>query len=179
MVKTFNEVYETLPARGWLTENEARFLWQWTRFGSGPILEVGSYCGRSTVLLAATGREIHAVDPFSGFLEEDASGDSVYDTLMRNLAEREIGNVTVHRVKVEDFPGDRVIPRWFTAAYLDGDHTYRGTLAQIEKAKSLGAKVFILHDVNDSGDGKEVKRAAVEALGDWDARVERMAVWLR
>lgn len=168
---TFDEVYETLPAAGWLTRPEAELLWRTAPACAGPILEVGSYQGRSTCLLALLGRPVYAVDPFDGFCAE-LSGDEVYGRLVSNLAHRCLDNVTVFRQRVEDWT-----PRPCGFAYLDGDHTYEGTENQIAAALRCGAKVIAVHDVNDSGEGQRIKDAALHWLGSWRERVERLAVW--
>lgn len=170
----FDTVYNLLPAHGWLTKDEARLLWDTAVACVGAILEVGSYYGRSTVLLASTGRQVHSVDPFVRFDDADPSGDIIRASLLKNLHDRSLHNVTQHRCPIEEWQ-----PVMVGFAYLDGDHTYQGTLRQIEKAMLCGAPVIAIHDVNDSGGGLEVKRAALHLLGSWDNRVERLAVWHR
>ncbi len=50
---------------GWLTEAQARALYDAARtVAPGRIVEIGSHLGRSTILLAATGASVTAVDPF-------------------------------------------------------------------------------------------------------------------
>jgi len=194
--KPFDEVYETLPGDGWLLRSEAECLYRWACAGEGPILEVGCFKGRSTVLLAASGRPVTCVDPFNGFDSDDPTGDKAYEAFRRNLMDRgywilydrpglmnlsrcgELGSVrkSVHLWMrgVEDWP---VSP--MTMAYLDGDHTERGTRIQIEKALEAGAKVIAVHDVNDSGAGERIKHVCLKMLGLWKERIDRLAVWER
>jgi hypothetical protein len=169
---TFEESYETLPGNGWLLKEEAELLWRSAMSCEGPILEVGCYQGRSTVLLAATGRTVYAVDPFTDF-DNTVPGDKLYEILLKNLEERGIKNVQVFRLRIEDWEPIRHA----NFAYLDGDHSYNGTKEQIFAALWAGARVIAVHDVNDTGEGTEVKRAALELLGPWKERVERLAVW--
>jgi hypothetical protein len=168
---TFDEVWEMLPADGWLSRPEAECLWKWVNLAQGPILEVGVYMGRSTVLLACAGRVVYSVDPFDGF-HSDLSGDQIRDRFVANLAHRKITNVFLFREKIEHY-----VPRRSGLGYLDGDHSYEGTRAQITKALGAGCKIICVHDVNDDGGGKHVKRACLEMLGPWKERVERLAVW--
>lgn len=190
--RTFEEVYETLPGTGWLTKEEARILWDCCERTRGPILEVGCYEGRSTVLLASHRRkeylyandcglspqradyQILVVDPFKGFSDTDPLGVHTETRLWSNLGERSLDNVMVYRTKIEDWE-----PREVSFAYLDGNHTYQGTKDQIVRAIQCNPVIIAIHDVNDTGDGVEVKRAAVEMLGVWDYRVERLAVWFK
>lgn len=170
-MKSFEEVYDSLPSDGWLTEIEARLLWEWVNKIDGPILEVGSYQGRSTCLLAATGRPVIAVDPFEGF-HDTLSGVEIYRKLINNLKSRALANVKVCRYAVEYWKPEPV-----NFAYLDGDHTAKGTLHQLYKARAAQAKIIAVHDVNDTGDGCQIKRACLSILGNWTVREERLAVW--
>jgi predicted O-methyltransferase YrrM len=50
---------------GWLTEAQARTLYDTARaVAPGRVVEIGSHLGRSTIVLAATGAAVTAVDPF-------------------------------------------------------------------------------------------------------------------
>ena len=159
---------------GWLTLPEAELLVDTARRTTGPIVEVGTYCGRSAMLLAQLGRPLVCIDPFEGFHSEK-SGSEIYKRLWENLGS--IGNADVHVIpsRVEDVRGPWSFS--FDFAHLDGDHSYEGTKRQIQFALDRGAKDICIHDVNDDGEGEAVKRAAVEMLGAWDDRAERMAAW--
>ncbi len=170
----FDDVFETLPGDGWLSKEEAKLLWtsvQATRVGA--MLEVGCYKGRSTVLLASFGRTLHCVDPFAGFDSDDLTGEKTMRAWLANIQSRSISNVHLHLEQIETWT-----VRPVTFAYLDGDHSYRGTVTQIRVAKECGADTIAIHDVNDSGDGAEIKRAALELLGPWKDRIGRLAVWM-
>lgn len=50
---------------GWLTEAQARALYDAARaVAPGRVVEIGSHLGRSTIVLAASGAAVTAVDPF-------------------------------------------------------------------------------------------------------------------
>lgn len=50
---------------GWLTEAQARTLYDAARaVAPGRVVEIGSHLGRSTIVLAASGASVTAVDPF-------------------------------------------------------------------------------------------------------------------
>lgn len=171
---TFDQVYETLPGNGWLTREEARLLWSFAGTFDGPILEVGCYEGRSTVLLASFGRPVYCVDPFDdAFQGVDGSGEKTYQSYRANLDDRKIANVMTYRMRLEDL----VTRPKVGFSYLDGSHTYGGTLHQIRVAVECGARGIAIHDVNDSGEGLEIKLATLEMLGPWSERVGRLAVW--
>lgn len=151
-MKSFQEVWETLPA-GWLTEEEAILLWGVASKFKGPILEVGCYRGRSTCLLASLERMLYCVDPFDNF-DSDLSGDDVAAIFRKNLSERYITNFKLFRTMIEDWP---IQPVEF--AYLDGNHTFLGTLHQIDQAIRAGAKEVCIHDYADTHGGLHIKNA--------------------
>lgn len=173
-MKRFDDVFQTLPSRGWLTEDEARLLWLSASKVKGPYLEVGCFHGRSSVLLAQLcfPEKLHCVDPFKGFSTEDPKGNDTRKEFMRNMNERRIHNFILHQMKIEVWA-----PRHVNFAYLDGDHTAEGTKEQIMKALQCDPSIIAIHDVNDSGDGLAIKETALRILGPWNERVERLAVW--
>lgn len=189
---TFDEVYETLPAKGWLSEPEARLLWAAAGETDGPILEVGCYHGRSTVLLAALGRPLYCVDPFANFDDADPSGEKTLAAWTINVTAGagmpvDVPALALLGLNSVPAPGPRVTlfrqrikdwrPRPVGLAYLDGDHTFEGTVAQVRRAVECGPAVVAVHDVSDGGGGVRVRDACLEQLGAWDERVDRLAVW--
>lgn len=169
---TFDELYDSLP-NGWLSRDEAELLWSAVNKTSGIILEVGCYEGRSTVLLASTYRRVVCVDPFEGFSDHDPSGMNTYNAWLHNVYDgRRLYNVMLYGSRIETWE-----PQPMGFCYLDGDHSYKGTYDQIMKALACQPQAIAIHDVNDNGGGVEVKRAALELLGPWTERVERLAVW--
>lgn len=163
----FESVYAHLP-EGWLSEEEALLLYYCARMTVGPILEVGTYKGRSAVLLASLKRPVYCVDPFDGF-DSDLTGDQVHGILVENLRSRFITNVTVFRCKLAHWT---ILPVGF--AYLDGDHTLSGTVEQINIARKAGARSVCIHDYAEGGGGASVKAAVEEAKLVITHRVGRM-----
>jgi hypothetical protein len=156
----FDQLFHSLPSDGWLHRDEAELLLKAASVSTGDILEVGSYCGRSTALLASLGRRIHSVDPFDGFHTE-RSGDEIAELFWANMAARGIRSIVQHRIHVERWP---ILACGF--AFLDGDHTYEGTCRQIDVAlRSLsmgGGRTFCVHDYAETGGGALVKKAVDE-----------------
>lgn len=171
---TFADVFDRLPSHGWLTRDEADLLWRAASAASGPFLEIGSYHGRSAVLLGnlAATRETHlyCVDPWDDTFTTDLPGAEIYRRFLANV---EGLPIVVCRCRVENW---RECPE-VGLAYLDGDHSYEGTRLQLRKAIRCRAGVIAVHDVNDDGQGAEIKRACLEMLGPWRERVGRLAVW--
>lgn len=170
MTVSFEETYAKLPGQGWLTEEEARLLYEIVQKTAGPILEVGCYCGRSTVLLAHLGRAVYSVDPFSDFAERDPTGEQTEKRFRENT--KEYSNVILFKQGIQHWT-----PRPCGFAYLDGKHTYEGTLVQIERALLCNPSYLAVHDVNDKGNGVNVKRACIEKLGFWTDRSGKLATF--
>jgi hypothetical protein len=188
-VQEFREAYAKIPSNGWLDLDEALLLIDAAERTTGPMVEIGSYYGRSSVLLAhlydvvprgvgmdptVEPRILHCVDPWADCGDfkygPGVTGDEVLEAFKMNV--KPFSNVVGCRTRVEDWS-------WIRAefVYCDGDHSYSGTVAQIRKAQECRAKAIAVHDVNDSGGGVHIKRACLELLGPWNERVNRLAVW--
>jgi hypothetical protein len=165
----FNAAFEQLPT-GWLSKQEAELLWKTAQETTGDILEVGCYYGRSTVLLAQLDRPLHTVDPFIGFATKDMSGKKAETAWRKNAAR--FDNVTLFKMKIEDWESR---PCGFT--YLDGDHSYVGTCAQIDKARECNPTAIAVHDYASTGGGRHVRKACLKLLGKPRALVGKMAIF--
>ena len=175
-----DHVFDSLPGTGWLTRAEADLLWDTAIKTEGAILEIGCYYGRSTKLLLSLpmmealrkrrNRVVHGVDPFSGF-DDDVEGQKAYEAV-KHLHTLGFSNLNIWAIRIEDWE-----PRPCGFCYLDGDHTYQGTINQIEKALECNPQAIAIHDVNDTGDGAAIKKAALQLLGPWAKRIERLAIW--
>lgn len=171
----FEDVYQTIPGNGWLTETEARLLWDSAKVsdvGVGEGLEVGCYKGRSACLLAPLFETLHCVDPFKEFDSDDPFGGRTMKVFQDNLRERGVRNCLLRPYRIEEI---NVMPP-VRFAYLDGDHTYEGTLRQVLAAVRFGAKTFCVHDYAESGDGLAVKKALIDLQIPVVKVVERMAL---
>ena len=158
---TIDELFPLLPKEGWLEYNEARLLWDVASATRGAILEVGTFHGRSTVLLGTVvkqsipSRPVYAVDPFAGFNTLDPTGSRAEECLAVNLKHHDLsGCVQVFRQRIEDW---QPLPCGF--AYLDGDHDCAGTMRQIRIALRCGVTDLCLHDYENNGGGCEIVKA--------------------
>ena len=157
---TFEQVREAVAdVEGWMTPGQARRLWDCaqTVTRGGTIVEIGSFRGRSMVVLAsgaAEGIELVAIDPhagndrgpqeISGFEAEAADDHEVFKA---NLAAAGVGERVRH---VRKFSDDALVdvPGSIDVLYIDGAHRMKPALADI---KAWGAKVkpggdMLIHD---------------------------------
>jgi hypothetical protein len=112
------------PIKGWLSEDEARHLFAAACRvnGDSRIVEVGTYRGKSTVLLAHTGRGVTTVDPME--LGEDPVNRLQISEADVTALKRAIGpfkNVQWMRTNADScpLPGEPI-----GLLYVDGSHEY-------------------------------------------------------
>ena len=120
---------------GYLVENEARFLGLVAACApcTGAIVEIGSFTGRSTVMLAKVAEHyglgpVVAIDPHNSpiLLDHQADpGASSYRDFLSNIEAAGVaGVVEPHRAYSGDVAATWNRPIRFL--WIDGDHTYQG-----------------------------------------------------
>ena len=157
-----NFVRETLAeaerAEGYLSPREMRFLCLLggVPTARGEVLEIGSFKGRSTVILARSARlagdaRVSAVDPMTApsitdpDLRGEASSLADFEANLSRAGVREF--VDLHQRFSHELATAWTRP--LRLLWIDGDHTYEGTKADLDGFKphlSDGAVVAI-HDV--------------------------------
>lgn len=170
------KVTDWFPARvpGWLTEEEGVEL---ARLAAGKVvLEIGSYCGRSTICLAKTARSVGAVDTFDG--RGTAMPGDTLPTFKKNLLEHGIhrGVNVLRGTSAEVVPP---LPPIFDLIFIDGSHDYESVRADAEMAASKlrPGGLLVFHDYGNMDPG--VVRAVdelVDSGGEIVGRVGTLAV---
>ena len=149
---------QILAVDGLLTPQEVTFLYRQAKeTGSGCIVEIGSYHGRSTIALALGAQEgtkvpVYAVDPYVSFVgplggtfgPEDKVG------LVQNL----IFTRAVPHVWLIQLPSVQAARGWqepITFLWIDGDHTYEGVRADFDSWNPFVAQegIVAFHDSLD------------------------------
>ncbi len=148
-----------LDVAGWLTEIEGLRL---SELALGrDVLEIGSYCGRSTICLAHAAKSVAAVDPFDG-RATTAPRDTLADFM---------GNLITYGVleKVTAYKGESelVLPNLegrFDLVFIDGNHSREAVLrdAEMARAKLLPGGLLAFHDY---------RRNPGDHDGRWDPEV--------
>lgn len=128
---------------GWLSQPEADQLY---RLCKGKWIEVGSWKGRSTYVLASTGHHGVAIDWFKGSSEHYHAADT-YEQFLKNVALVR-DKITVVNADYKEAVGG-VPDGKFQLLFLDAEHDYEHTKEALElyypKVKKGG--IIILHDV--------------------------------
>lgn len=157
---TFDEVTHVVAdVEGWMTPGQARRLWSCARTvrPGGTIVEIGSFRGRSMIVLASAaepGVALVAIDPHAGNdrgpqeLEgfEDAAAQD-HEVFQANLARAGIADRVRHVRKfsseaLADVPGD------IDLLYIDGAHRFGPALDDIRtwSAKIRPGGDLLIHD---------------------------------
>lgn len=110
---------------GWLEEDEGQEL---RRISHGKdVLEIGSYCGRSTIWIAKAAKTVTCVDYWDG--RATAVPCNTLDEFKRNVSSYGVDH------KVSIVAPDAVLPaESYDLVFIDGDHSEAAVKADIEKA---------------------------------------------
>jgi Methyltransferase domain len=144
---------------GWMTDAQARRLWDCSRVvdRGGRIVEIGSFHGRSAIVLALAANsdvEVVAIDPHAGNdrgpqeLRANADkGERDYQTFLTNLDRAHVRDRVRHvRLTSADAIGEVEVP--IDLLYIDGAHRYRPARDDI---RTWGARLgdggtMLIHD---------------------------------
>jgi hypothetical protein len=129
---------------GWLSEAEGKEL---RRLADGKrVLEIGSFCGRSTICLAQTAERVDCIDPFDGRATDQPG--STLEKFESNLARYGVrSKVSAHRGTANEVAA--LLPDgWFNLIFIDGDHSLESVRLDIEHARRLLAPggLIAFHD---------------------------------
>lgn len=124
---------------GWLFDEEAELLIKYARDNN--VVELGSYCGKSTVAMAGVAKQVMAVDTFDG--RATTSQKPTLEEFMNNTKDL---NVTIFKGTTTDM--SELIKIKTDLLFIDADHSYEGVSSDFTlyfpKVKSKG--YIILHD---------------------------------
>ncbi len=143
---------------GWLTDDQARRLAARAGAARGLVVEIGSFRGRSTIVLASAAEAVVAIDPHAGsdrgpqeIAPDAARGDEDHEAFQANLARAGVGERVRHvrRPSAEAY-GDVDGP--VALLYVDGAHRFGPARADLA---GWGARVapggaMLVHDAFSS-----------------------------
>lgn len=158
--RTFDETHEHVATiKGWMTPSQARRLWDAATAldSGGRIVEIGSYQGRSTVLLGNAikpGVELIAIDPHGSSIRthEVADGrEDEADAMSKAfLAELERGGVAdrVTYIRKSSHAALWDVEGQVDVLYIDGSHNFGPAKADMVEWGARVAKggTMLIHD---------------------------------
>lgn len=149
---------EIETVEGYLSPNEIRFLALLAACptAEGEILEIGSFKGKSTIILAkssalADNAPVHAVDPMIAPSETDpdlGGAESSFPDFQKNIRAQGVEDrIDLHQMFSSELARDWERP--LRLLWIDGDHTYRGTKLDFDGfARHLAdGAIVAIHDV--------------------------------
>lgn len=123
--------------RGWLSANEGRTL---ALMADGrDVLEIGSFCGKSTICMAQTARSVVCVDPFDGRATPGEGDRNTFGEFCDNLTRFGVrGPVEVCvGTSRDEIPKLCREGRRFDFVFIDGDHELGAVREDIRQAMSV------------------------------------------
>jgi predicted O-methyltransferase YrrM len=153
------ELMKTAGAvEGFLSAKEMKFLAMAAACptAEGVMLEIGSFKGKSTVILATAGRlapgaEVVAVDPldYRPSFDPKRGKESCLDDFNKNLREAKVGNL----VELHQMRSQQLAPLWrrdrkIRFLWIDGDHSYEGAKSDFDLFSPFltDGAIVALHD---------------------------------
>jgi len=154
--------------KGFLDEEEAHALYSAALSSAnlGPILEIGSYCGKSTIYLGQaakqTGNTVFAVDHHSGS-EEHQLGEEYFDSALFDHEHQRVDTFGEFRANIRSAHlDDCIVPivaptlvaskHWATPlgmVFIDGGHSYEAALNDYQCWTPFIKKggILAIHDI--------------------------------
>ena len=158
--RTFSETWDAVAdVDGWMTHGQADTLYETAAAcpPGGRIVEIGSFRGRSTIVLASAageGVEVVAIDPHAGNdrgpqeidgYEDEATEDHL--VFNANLAHAGVGDRVRHVRAFSDAAHD-MVDGLIDVLYIDGAHRYAPARTDIAEwgARVRGGGTMLIHD---------------------------------
>lgn len=156
----FDDVFASIAdVQGWMTRDQARRLWDRASVlrPDDTVVEIGSYHGRSAIVLASAapeGVEIVAIDPHAG---NDRGPQQIVGTVDEGQADNDRFNANLERAGVRDrvrhvrHPSQGALEHVegeVELLYIDGAHRYGPALEDIQRWGDRVARggTLLIHD---------------------------------
>jgi predicted O-methyltransferase YrrM len=134
-----SDVHSRIGKNTMLGEIDAKILDTYSKkCKNTTFIEIGSYVGTSTIILAQNCQKLYCIDPFS---------KEYKNIFIENLKLFNINNVIMFETKIQNCPDISFINE-IGFAFIDTDHTYETTMCSFIKIKDLvESKGFVcFHD---------------------------------
>ncbi len=171
---------------GWLSDGEASALYDLAHAcREGPIVEIGSWKGKSTTILALASKAghkalVYAIDPHVGSPEHQKDGSSVwtFDEFRRNM-DRVGASDVVRPLVMTSAEAARGFREKASLVWIDGAHEYEMVLIDIDSWTPHLAPggIVAFHDTNWEGPARVVKERLYRGRDFRNIRFTESIVW--
>ena len=135
---------------GWLSTSEGSFLEQSSKKTErleGAVVEIGSFCGKSTIWLAQGKNEVYAIDPHKGNVGEDEKYPATYKTFIKNLKTAHVDKTVIPLVKTSE----EAAKKWnkkIKVLFIDGLHDEKNAKQDFDlwSKHLVNGGVIAIHD---------------------------------
>lgn len=145
---------------GWLTRREG---WALSRLAAGrTVVEIGSYCGRSTIAMAQTARLVLSIDPHDG--RGTPRQRRTQDVFLRNLARYRVQQRVVWRNSTSAYFGETYTGPLFEMAFIDAAHDYASVAAdwRVVERVTIPKAIVAFHDFGAEAGVTRLVRALID-----------------
>lgn len=164
MDKTFEQTLSDIEGiEGWLRPEQARMLWYAACRLQPParIVEVGSYRGRSAIVLARAARrgtELVTIDPHAGndrgpgqWEGTNAEGDTDHLFFLSNLERANVAD-RIRHIRAPSQDALASVDGEIDLLYIDGAHRYPTVLADLDGwgSRVIAGGTLLIHDAFNS-----------------------------
>ena len=156
--------------KGFMPEIEGKALYEWARKFSeyGPLLEIGTYCGKSSMFLSEGAKEnnqyVYTIDHHMGSEEHQVNEEYFDEEIFDNISKK-INSFPLFLKNINSFKIKNVVPivkesslvakNWnlpLAMVFIDGGHSFETAMNDFiywnEKIISGGA--LVIHDIFES-----------------------------
>lgn len=192
MSESLSEFISTNSIKGFLADEEGEALYRLAKSVAslGPCLEIGSYCGKSTVYIGSACRQagniLFAVDHHRGS-EEHQPGEEYHDVDLLDDNRRGVNSLplfqrTLRLAELENsvipiVTDSRLLARHWTTplamVFVDGGHSHESAMHDcVEWSRHIvSGGVLAVHDIfpnpAEGGQGPYLGFTEVASSGDW------------
>ena len=192
MIRSLSEFISANSIKGFLADDEGEALFRLAQSitGVGPCLEIGSYCGKSTVYIGAackqTGNILFSVDHHRGS-EEHQPGEEYHDVDLLNenkisvnsfpMFQRTLRLAALEENVIPIVTDSRLLARHWRMplgmVFIDGGHSHESAMHDcVEWSKHIPpGGILAVHDIfpdpQSGGQGPYLAFTKIAAFSEW------------
>ena len=158
--------------KGFMPEHEGKALYEWARKFSefGPLLEIGTYCGKSAMFLSEGAKEndqyIYTIDHHMGS-EEHQVNEEYFDIEIFDDLSKRINSFPLFLENINNFGIKNVVPivnessyvaeKWnspLAMVFIDGGHSFETAMNDFMSwhKKIISGGALVIHDIFENPD---------------------------